>query len=378
MTSGAGRAHSLSLRTIAISELEDSGNILQSEFWGKFRAGPHWTPLAFHWEFQASSGRFLLLLRRFQLGLKFAYIPYGPKIPDNLRSEVLSRFLCELAAELKAYLGIACFFLRFDLAEEDNQIPGKNSELLPRPMGSDRDFHRHVVQLNCPLRRASHRVQPQSTVILNLGVDEKQLLTNMHRKTRYNIGLAARKGVVVSRYAGQSAIARLSQWYRLYQETASRDRISVRDIVYYKRLFEISEITAQPQFSLYIAEHHGDTVAGIIVARFGGSVTYMYGASGALKREMMPNHLLQWTAIRDAKTEGATEYDFFGIPRSNSPNHPMHGLWRFKMGFGGTILHYLGAWDYPYGAVLYRLFRCVERLRGYLIDRRKTKRNLGQ
>jgi len=356
MTSGARKEHSLSLRSIAISELETSGNILQSEFWGKFRAGPRWTPLAFHWEFHASGGRFLLLLRRLYPGLKFAYIPYGPRIPDILQGEELSRFLCALAAELRPHLGAACFFLRFDLAEETGRI----------------------VQLDFPLRRAPRRVQPQSTVMLNLGADEEQLLADMHRKTRYNIGLAARKGVVVRRYTGRPAIARLSRWYRLYRETAARDRILVHERAYYERLFTISETSNRPRFSLYIAEHRGDTLAGIIVAGFGNRTTYMYGASGALKRELMPNHLLQWTAILDAKADGAAEYDFFGIPRSSNPNHPMHGLWRFKRGFGGTILHYLGAWDYSYRPVLYQLFRRAEKLRAYLVDRRKAKRELRQ
>lgn len=356
MTPGAGKQHSLSLRSIAISELEASGNILQSEFWGKFRAGPSWRPLAFHWEFNALSGRFLLLLRRLRPGLQFAYIPYGPRIPSNLQGEELSNLLCALATELRPHLGGACFFLRFDLAARLGRI----------------------AQLDSPLRRAPHRVQPQSTVMLNLSADKKQLLANMHRKTRYNIGLALRRGVVIRRYTGQPAIARLSRWHRLYQETAARDRILVHEMAYYKRLFEINGTAAEPRLSLYIAEHRGDTLAGIIVAGFGNRATYMYGASGGLKRELMPNHLLQWTAILDAKTEGAGEYDFFGIPPSSNPNHPMHGLWRFKSGFGGAILHYLGAWDYSYRPILYQLFRCAEKLRAYLANRRKRARKLNR
>jgi len=361
---------------MAISELKGSEGILQSEFWGKFRAGPRWTPLAFYWELQPSSGRFLLLLRGFHLGLKFAYIPYGPEIPESLRNEELSRFLCALADELRAHLGASCFFIRFDLAGEAGEIPEEESS--PRPTDGDENFRRRAIQLNRPLRPASRRVQPQSTAILNLGPDEKRLLANMHRKTRYNIGLAARKGVVVTRYVGRPAIARLGQWYRLYRETAARNRISIHDMAYYRRLFRVNESVARTRLSLYIAEHHGDTLAGIIVARLGNRATYMYGASGALKREMMPNHLLQWTAVRDAKAEGATEYDFSGIPHGNSPNHPMYGLWRFKVGFGGRILHYLGAWDYPYRPVFYRLFRCAERLRGYFVDRRKAGRGLNR
>jgi len=268
---------------------------------------------------------------------------------------------------------LTCLFVRFDLALE-SRILEKNREQSQYLTNPDEFPRHHIDQFICPLHRAPRRVQPQNTVILKLGPSEEQLLANMHRKTRYNIRLAARKGVVIARYVGQPAIARLSQWYRLYRQTAARDRISVHSLAYYKRLFEVDEEMAKSKLSLYFAEHRGDILAGIIVVRSGNRTTYMYGASGALKREMMPNYLLQWHAIRNAKIEGAGEYDFFGIPPSSSPNHPMHGLWRFKMGFGGKIACYLGAWDYSYMKVLYQIFCCAEKMRGYFVDCRKAKR----
>jgi lipid II:glycine glycyltransferase (peptidoglycan interpeptide bridge formation enzyme) len=41
------------------------------------------------------------------------------------------------------------------------------------------------------------------------------------------------------------------------------------------------------------------------------------------------------------------EYDMFGITPDSNPTHPMHGLYKFKHGFGGDIYHQLGCWDYP-------------------------------
>ena len=40
-------------------------------------------------------------------------------------------------------------------------------------------------------------IQPPDTVVLDLGYEEESLLAAMKGKTRYNIGLAAKKGVRV-------------------------------------------------------------------------------------------------------------------------------------------------------------------------------------
>ena len=75
--------------------------------------------------------------------------------------------------------------------------------------------------------------------------------------------------------------------------------------------------------------------------------------------------------MRDAKEYGCTQYDLFGIPPDENPDHPMAGLYRFKTGFGGHILHRGGSWDYPCKPVLYTLFRAAERLRKKMRDKRK-------
>ena len=50
---------------------------------------------------------------------------------------------------------------------------------------------------------------------------------------------------------------------------------------------------------------------------------------------------------RTAKQNKCREYDMFGIASNGDPSHPMHGLYKFKRGFGGEIFRQLGCWDYP-------------------------------
>ncbi len=79
----------------------------------------------------------------------------------------------------------------------------------------------------------------------------------------------------------------------------------------------------------------------------------------------MPAYALQWEAIKQAAEAGCTSYDFFGIPPADNPEHPMHGLYRFKTGFGGEILHRPGCWDFPYKKSAYKAFKSLEKARNY-------------
>ena len=83
----------------------------------------------------------------------------------------------------------------------------------------------------------------------------------------------------------------------------------------------------------------------------------------------MPNYLLQWEAIRWAKAEGCTIYDFWGAPDEFVESDPLWGVWRFKDGFQGDVVWHIGAWDYPARPFWYTIYtkilpRYIEFLRG--------------
>jgi lipid II:glycine glycyltransferase (peptidoglycan interpeptide bridge formation enzyme) len=80
----------------------------------------------------------------------------------------------------------------------------------------------------------------------------------------------------------------------------------------------------------------------------------------------MAPHALQWHAICEARRSGCLTYDLFGVPPAPDEGHPMYGLYRFKTGFGGRIVHRRGAWDYVYDPEMYGLFGAAEATsRGY-------------
>jgi lipid II:glycine glycyltransferase (peptidoglycan interpeptide bridge formation enzyme) len=162
-------------------------------------------------------------------------------------------------------------------------------------------------------------------------------------------------------------------FYRLLTETAARDGIAVHSIAYYQGLFTECQNESNSAIRLYTARHEGDVLAANVVLFRGKRATYLYGASANIKRNLMAPYALQWKAMQDAKTYGCTEYDMFGIPPDDNPDHPMAGLYRFKTGFGGSIIHRPGSWDFPCRPFVYALFSRAEHLRKKARDSRKRR-----
>jgi len=49
----------------------------------------------------------------------------------------------------------------------------------------------------------------------------------------------------------------------------------------------------------------------------------------------------------------------------------MSGLYQFKTGFGGRIIHRPGSWDFPYKTFVYNLFNFAEAFRKKKRDSKK-------
>jgi peptidoglycan pentaglycine glycine transferase (the first glycine) len=196
-------------------------------------------------------------------------------------------------------------------------------------------------------RPSAENIQYRNTVISDLTPSEDELLAAMKPKWRYNIRLAERKGVVVrSGTAGD-----LPAFYAMYAETGGRDGFLVRPFDYYRAIW--GRFLADGLGHVLLAEVDGAPVAGLFLFRFGPTAWYFYGASTAQGRDLMPNHALQWAALRWAKAAGCTRYDWWGAPDVLDESDPMWGVYRFKQGFGGEFTPWIGAWDYPTNRAAY-------------------------
>ncbi len=410
----------IKIKTIESSAHENDGTFLQTPFWCQFKARHGWTYRRFEVEYtlpplneknedcnkpQPSSTVFstgsttvhselAVLNRSFAKGaFSIAYIPLFPKLPYKCTSEELLdkafdeegdasvlagleiitpetqtiefvHLLSELAAALKPELPKNTIAIRFD-----------PDVIFSTP--EDRDLFNYGMKTvayadRIKLKKNSVDIQPPDSTLIDLTGTEDEILEKMHSKWRYNIRLSERKGVTVKRYLGNdiNLSEKLDKFYELTKITNARDGNASHAKAYYLDLIkssaeEISKGRDVPVISLYIAEHEGEEIASIMTLFSHDEAIYLYGASSNNKRNLMPNHLLQWTAMKDAKAYGSKYYDMYGMPpEGKDENHPMHGLYMFKANFGGKNIHRTGSWDVPLKPV-YRLYSTAEKLRAF-------------
>jgi lipid II:glycine glycyltransferase (peptidoglycan interpeptide bridge formation enzyme) len=307
----------------------------------------------------------MVIRRRLSPGLSFAYVPWGPDLPEGFPAddEARTTALAELAEALKGFLPKDTAFIRFD-----PPWYSEGADIAPPKLGA-------------PFIHAAADVQAPDTVLVSLEGTKETLLSKMKSKWRYNSRLALKRGVIIRRPDEKG----LDDFYSLLKETARRDRIFIHNVNYYKTLFshcrEYQEKSGSnassspsgivPSIHLYTAELEGEILAAIVVLFRGREAVYLYGASSNNKRNLMAPYALQVRAMLDAMEAGCKEYDLFGIPPREDPLHPMIGLYRFKTGFGGRIIHRPGSWDYSYRPLTMKAFSFMESLRKKLRNFRK-------
>ncbi len=207
----------------------------------------------------------------------------------------------------------------------------------------------------------SLQFSPENTLILDITKPEDKLLSEMKPKWRYNINLAYRKGIKVREGKNLNDI---KIFYNLTLEMEKRGGYKGHEFEYYKQMFEI--LGKKNILKLYIAEYEGVPLAAIIVSFFGQVATYLHGASGNEKRELMPTYALQWEAIKEARKRNCVLYDFWGIAPPGAKNHSWSGVTRFKKGFGGEEISFGGTYDAAYDKNYYNLLKSVNRVRKIL------------
>jgi peptidoglycan pentaglycine glycine transferase (the first glycine) len=321
-------------------------HVLQHRLWGELKAhfGWHVERVAIAHQDQIVAGA-QILFRRLPWGQRLAYIPKGPIIPWQEMALVheFQQALIAVARRLRAAL----------LLIEPDLLDGLQASTQLAALG---------------WRPSPRSVQPRSTLVIGLDGEEEVLLGRMKPKWRYNVRLAARKGVTVR----VGTPADLPAVYALMQETARRDRFAIHVADYYAAAYELFVPAGLATWLL--AEYEGRLLAAIVVFAHGHRAWYFWGASASEGRHLMPNHALQWAAMRWARDQGCREYDLWGIPDEVGQNPEAYatseiepnGLWgvyRFKQGFGGRVVRFVGAWEHPLSPVGYALYRLGLRFR---------------
>jgi len=294
-------------------------------------------------------------------GTQSAYVPFGPEVapePGDVGS-----FLERLSEELRPLLGTQCAFIRWDLPwmslhARDPEDFAEDGQWHGPPPDRLREIRMNFGTADHNLRKAPRDLLPPDTMLVDLSGSEEAILARMHYKTRYNIRLSQRRGVVVQ----EGSVDDLPAWYEIYAETATRNRFEPMPLAHFQAMLDVSaERRGAPvAVRLLLARHEGRLLAGLLLAIAPERATYLYGASTHERRNLMASSAIQWAAIRLARAHHCRDYDLFGAsPRGDSP-HALAGVHRFKAGFGGAMLHREGCWDYPYDDAVYAEWRAWE------------------
>jgi lipid II:glycine glycyltransferase (peptidoglycan interpeptide bridge formation enzyme) len=315
-------------------------HLLQTGAWGELKVGFGWEPVRLLVDNGDIRWGAQVLFRQLPLGLTLAYIPKGPLFEAGIDNPVQT-------------------YPRNAFWSEINRLCQRRRAVFLKVEPDDYFINHDAWEKELPegFHCSSHSIQPRRTIVVDLRGSEDDILSRMKQKTRYNIRLAARKGVSVRPSAD------VDVFFRLMQTTGERDQFGIHTLEYYQKAFNLFK--SKGACELLLAEFEGEPLAVLMVFASGKRSWYLYGASASLHRELMPTYLLQWEAMKWARSVGCTEYDLWGVPdydqeileaEFNKRSDGMWGIYRFKRGFGGTVHRSIGVWDRVYKPFFYKLY----------------------
>ena len=322
-------------------ESNDRCNFQQSLEWGNVKK-PDWINeivLSKDNEGQIV-GAISVLIRKIPFFGNFMYVSRGP-ICDIHNEEVLKDLtdgLKELAKKYKA------FTLRWepDVKSDDEEFKNIAKKIGFSIKEDAKDF--------------SEVIQPRYVFRLDIkDKTEDEIFAAFHQKTRYNIRLATKKGVVIKEGTRED----LKDFHKIMEVTGKRDDFMIRPLSYFKKMYDC---LAPNHFKLMMAYYEDKPISGIVDIIYGNKIWYLYGASSNEHRNLMPNYLLQWNMIQYSIQQKKDMYDFRGVVGIVDESHPQYGLYRFKKGFNAEFTEFVGELYINYKPFKYKMFKISKKL----------------
>lgn len=305
-------------------EKAPGGTYQQTSMWAEVKALANWRPLriALSRDGVIIAGCQLLVRHVARLGA-VAYVSHGPL--------VASGDTAALAAVLDTVQGLIrqepLLYLKLQPPPDGKDMAGALTKRRFVPSGLD--------------------TAPRLTVRVDLRQEPDAMLGAMRTRTRTYIRQAQRRGVVV-RDGGDSE---LKVFCDLVEATSRRQGFDPYPRSYYEQIWR----SFRGHAHLLLAEYQGDILSSTLLLGFGDSVIFKMGGWLGGHRDVRPNELLHWAGMQWARDRGYRYYDLEGIDRTvaeailagrDSKNLPVPGTTHFKLGLGGEVTRFPGAYDY--------------------------------
>ena len=297
---------------------------------GHFLQSPEWAKLKSEWKNEVVlsedkdgniKGAMSILIRKVPyINSSIMYSPRGP-VCDIHNKETFQE-LVDGAKELAKKYNAFIFRVDPDIPDNDEEFKKIAQEVGFKLKEDVKDFNEVI--------------QPRYVFRLNVkDKTEEELLKSFHEKTRYNIRLAGRKGATIRDGNRED----LKDFYKIMQETGNRDNFLIRPLEYFEKMYDCM---GKDYLRVIMADYNGKPISGAIAIYYGNKVWYLYGASSNQNRNVMPNYLVQWEMIKWALEKKCDIYDFRGVSGHVDEHHPQYGIYKFKKGFNGDFVEFVG------------------------------------
>lgn len=201
-----------------------------------------------------------------------------------------------------------------------------------------------------------------TTFWIDLTKSEEELLKSFTSKTRYNIRLAARKGVRVKEENSEKAF---DKYLDLTFETTKRQGFYAHTPAYHrlmwKHLYSKPVGSDKPPIARLMTATLGKEILTTwVLFSYGDFLYYPYGASTDKYKEVMANNLMMWESIKLGKKLGLKTFDLWGREEGK-------GFTKFKEGYNPAVVEFLGTWDLVINKPLYKIYLSAEKLRWQIL-----------
>ncbi len=221
---------------------------------------------------------------------------------------------------------------------------------------------------NLGLTPAAHPLFTKYTFILDITKSEDELLKKMHSKTRYNIRVAQKHGVEIIEDNSDKAF---EQYLKLTRETTDRQKFFAHNENYHRLMWETLKGNASKDklsAHLFLAKYKKETLVAWILFVFNNTLYYPYGASSNKFRETMASNLMMWEAIKFGKKLGLKKFDMWGaLGPEPDEKDSWYGFHKFKQGYGGELIEFVGSYDLIINRPLYELYKILDKLRWLIL-----------
>lgn len=189
-------------------------------------------------------------------------------------------------------------------------------------------------------------------ILLDLTKTEDEIFKNFKSKTRYNINYAIKNDIKIEIAKNDKDF---EGFWVLMQSTAKRQHYYIRSKDFYYKTWKVFKDANIGE--ILTAKYNGQVLASWFLSFYDGAGNYMYGGSLLEHQKLQASSLLAFESIKLAKQRGCTYFDFWGSDKDlSNPKSKFYGVTRFKLGFGGEIIEFMGSYDFVVNKTLYSMF----------------------